>query len=227
MARIYSYILIALLLAPVTVLAQEEETVITVGDVWLEANGVFFAVKTVNLLEEGARETIQEGGTAAVDYTFELYRQRKGWFDSLIDSEQLQFRISFDAFERQYRVISPDMRLKTDEFSRVIAQCTDLNTVSFSSTDGSRLDPQGTYYIVVRVRYQPMSVETIDNLRDWVSGSGGNEEQNPTESRGEGFGARIARVLMSAAGFGEEDLQGESPRFRKSELETRIPPEID
>ena len=227
MVRIFSYILIASLLAPVTVFAQEEETAITVGDVWLEANGLYFAVNTVNLLEEGARETIQEGGTAAVDYTFELYRQRKGWFDSLIDSEQLQFRISFDAFERQYRVISPDMRLKTDEFSRVIAQCTDLNTVSFNSTDSSRLDSQATYYIVVRVRYQPMSVETIDDLRDWVGGSGGNEEQNPAESRGEGLGARIARVLMSAAGFGEEDLQGESPRFRPSELETRIPPETD
>ncbi|MFC1559044.1 DUF4390 domain-containing protein [Gemmatimonadota bacterium] len=227
MARIVSYILIASLLAPVTVFAQEEETAITVGDVWLEADGLFFAVKTVNLLEEGARETIQEGGTAAVDYTFELYRQRKGWFDSLIDSEQLQFRISFDAFERQYRVISPDMRLKTDEFARVIAQCTDLNTVSFSSTDGSRLDPQATYYIVVRVRYQPMSVETIEDLRDWVGGSGDNEVQNPTESRGKGLGARIAQVLMSAAGFGEEDLQGESPRFRSSELETRIPPETD
>jgi len=226
-ARTFSYILIASLLAPVTVLAQEEETVITVGEVWLEENGLYFSVETVNLLEEDARETIQEGGTAAVDYTFELYRQRKGWFDSLIDSEQLQFRISFDAFERQYRVISPDMRLKTDDFSRVIAQCTDLNTVSFGTTDGSRLDPQGTYYIVVRVRYQPMSVETIDDLRDWVSGSGSNEEQSPTRSRGEGFGSRIARVLMSAAGFGEEDLQGESSRFRPSELETRIPPEID
>ncbi|MFC1628359.1 DUF4390 domain-containing protein [Gemmatimonadota bacterium] len=227
MARISSYILIASLLAQAPVFAQEVETVITVREVWLEENGLYFSVKTDNLLEEGARETIEEGGTAAVDYTFELYRERKGWFDSLIDSEQLQFRISFDAFERQYRVTSPDMRLKTDEFSRVIAQCTDLNSVLFGTTDGSRLDLQGTYYIVVRVRYQPMSVETIDDLRDWVSGSGSNEEQIPTEARGEGFGSRIARVLMSAAGFGEEDLQGKSARFRPSELETRIPPGID
>ncbi|MFC1545231.1 DUF4390 domain-containing protein [Gemmatimonadota bacterium] len=227
MTRTLSYILIASLLAPVTVFAQEGETVITVGAVWLEADELFFSVETVNLLEESARQTIQEGGTAAVDYTYELYRQRKGWFDSLIDSGQLQFRISFDAFERQYRVISPDMRLKTDDFNKVISQCTELNTVSFSNTDRSRLDMQGTYYIVVRVRYQPMSVETINDLREWVGGSGGSEEGNARENRGEGLGARIAQVLMSAAGFGEEDLQGESNRFRPSELEIRIPPGIN
>ena len=227
MARTTLYILITCLLAPVTAFAQSGETVVTVGEVWLEENELYFSVETVNLLEESARETIQGGGTAAVDYIFELYRQRKGWFDSLIDSNELQFRISFDAFERQYRVTSLDMRLKTDDFTKVITQCTDLNKVAFGATDGSRLDPQGTYYIVVRIRYQPMSVETIEDLRDWVGGSGRNRDQNARETRGEGFGSRVARVLMSAAGFGEEDLQGESFRFRPSELETRIPPGID
>ncbi len=215
------------MLAPVAVSAQGEETTVEVPAVWLMENDLLCSVVANNLLDESARETIRDGGTAAVDYTFELYRNRRGWFDSLIESRDLQLRISYDAFERQYRLISPDLRLKTEDFTKVVTQCTSLSEVSFGTMDQLRLDPQATYYIVVRVRYQPMSVETIDDLRDWVSGSGRDEEQRNSKNRGEGFGSRIARVLMSAAGFGEEDLQGESERFRPSELDVRVPPESE
>ncbi|MFC1530141.1 DUF4390 domain-containing protein [Gemmatimonadota bacterium] len=227
MKRICLHILIVGMLAPVTVSAQDAETTVKVSAVWLVENELYCSVVAENLLEDSARETIRGGGTAAVDYTFELYRHRRGWFDSLIESRDLQFRISYDAFELQYRLISPDLRLKTDDFSRVVTQCTSLSEVSFGTMDELRLDQQANYYIVVRVRYQPMSVETIDDLRDWVSGSGREEEQQNSKNRGEGFGSRIARVVMSAAGFGEEELQGESQRFRPSELEIRIPPESE
>ncbi len=36
-----------------------------------------------------------------------------------------------------------------------------------------------------------------------------------------GIGTRIARALMSAAGYGEEELQGESERFRPRDLPER------
>jgi hypothetical protein len=222
--RICLHILVVGLLAPVVVSAQDAETTVGVDAVWLVENELFCSVVTENLLEENARETIRQGGTAAIDYSFELYRHRRGWFDSLIESQDLQFRIDYDAFERQYRLISPDLRLRTEDFERIVTQCTSLSEVSFGNTDELRLDQQATYYIVVRVRYQPMSVETIGDLRDWVSGSGRNEEQQNRSNRGEGFGSRVARVIMSAAGFGEEDLQGESRRFRPAELEIRIPP---
>jgi len=227
--QICLHILITGLLAPVAVSAQgtEIETRVEVSAVWLMENELHCSVVTENILEDNSHETIREGGTAAVDYTFELYRHRRGWFDSLIESRDLQFRISYDAFERQYRLISPDLRLKTEDFTEVVTQCTSLSEVSFGTVDDLRLDRQATYYIVVRVRYQPMSVETIDDLRDWVGGSGRDEEQRNSKNRGEGFGSRVARVLMSAAGFGEEDLQGESVRFRPSELEIRIPPESE
>ncbi len=80
-----------------------------------------------------------------------------------------------------------------------------------------KLDMESTYYIVVRVRYQPMTVETIDDLSDWVRG--GRENRGSSENRQGGVGSRLARVLMSAAGFGEKDLQGESERFRPADLQ--------
>lgn len=188
-----------------------------VGEVWREEDDLLFSVQTLNLLDDEARRTIDEGGTTALDYTFELYRKRRGWFDAFVIGTTLEFRVTYDAFERKYRVFSPDTRLKTDDFQQVIEQCAELGRVSMGTFEDLKLDMESTYYIVVRVRYQPMTVETIDDLSDWVRG--GRENRESSETRQGGVGSRLARVLMSAAGFGEKDLQGESPHFRPADLQ--------
>lgn len=219
MAHRLIVILLAFSITPAAVQAQEEEPEpeVVVGGVWREEDDLIFAVETSNLLDDEARRTIDEGGTTALDYTFELYRVRRGWFDAFITGKTFEFRVTYDTFEQEYRVFSPDTQLKTDNFQQVKEYCTELGRVSMGTFDDLRLDTEGTYYIVVRVRYQPMTVETIDDLSDWVRG--GRENRESTENRRGGVGSRLARVLMSAAGFGEQDLQGESDHFQPVDLQ--------
>jgi len=211
------------------ILAQEEpagaaEPSLAVGEIWRSDDGLHFAVETAGLFDAETRRTIEQGGTAALDFFFELYRERRGWFDSRVYTlEVLPFRVTFDSFERQYRVLSTDIRLRTDDFDQVVEQCTHQADVFMGTLDDLRLDPEATYYIVARARYQPMAVETIDEIRTWVGGSGDRDQQQDRrrDDRGAGVGSRLARVLMSAAGFGEQELSGESRRFRPADLPER------
>ncbi len=194
---------------------------VTVPDVWRQDGELFCSVSVTDVLDQQARATIEQGGTSALDYTVELYRQRSGWFDALVTSRTLPFRISFDAFERKYRLLSDDIRIKSEDFQTVADQCTRLAGVSLGLLEELGLEPDGRYYIVVRGRYQPVATETLEELRSWLGGPGGDQQREQQREQGGGIGSRLARTLMNAAGFGERQLEGESTRFLPAELPER------
>lgn len=215
-------IVIAVWLIPSAVSGQEADPSISVGEVYRQEGELRFSIETRGLFDAEAQRTIRQGGTAAIDYTVELYRRRSGWFDTHVFTLLIPYRVSFDAFDRKYRLLGSDIRLKSESFDEVVTQCTRLEGVLIGSMDELGLDMNATYYLVVRVSYQPMTLDTIDELRNWMSKSG--DRTAAIEQRGNsstGIGTRIARALMSAAGYGEEELQGESERFRPRDLPER------
>ena len=209
-------------LIPSTVSGQEVDPSITIGDVYRQEEELRFSIETTGLFDAEAQRIIRQGGTAAINYTVELYRRREGWFDTHVLTLPIPFRVSFDAFDRKYRLLGSDIRLKSESFDEVVTQCTRLEGVLMGSMGELDLDMNATYYLVVRVSYQPMTVETIDELRNWISKPGDRTaEREQGGSSSTGVGTRIARALMSAAGYGEEELQGESERFVPRDLPER------
>lgn len=216
-------LLIVITIVPAAANGQEPEPVVVIEDVWRHEGELRFSVEATGLFDEEAQRTIRQGGTAALEYTIELYRRRAGWFDTIVNTPLIvPFRVSYDAFERKYRLLGADIRLKTDNFDDIVAQCTKLDSVSMGSIEEMKMDMNATYYLVARVSYQPLTVDTIDELRDWVSKPGSRPpDRESAESRSSGVGSRLARALMSAAGYGEEELRGESHRFKPSDLPER------
>ncbi len=215
--RLSAFLLVMAVVAPRPAIAQDQDPNVAVGEVWIESDELRASIASDGIFNEQAHTTIREGGTSALDYTVELYRRRSGWFDSLIETRTFSFRVTYDSFEGKYRLFSEDVRLKSDDFQRVVDQCTRLPNISFGKLDELNLDMNKEYYIVVRAHYQPMSVETLDELRSWM----GDEGAPQREEQGRSLGARIAQALMNAAGFGERDLSGGSPRFRPADLPVR------
>lgn len=193
---------------------------VAVPEIWLQDGELRCSVIVDGVLDEQARETIEQGGTSALDYTVELYRERSGWFDALVTTRALPFRISYDAFERKYRLLSEDIRMKSEQFTDVADQCTRIAELTLGLTEELDLEPEGTYYIVVRGQYQPVATETLEELRTWLGGTGGEQERQQQREQG-GIGSRLAKTLMNAAGFGEKQLEGESSRFRPVDLPER------
>jgi len=227
MTRTAAVIFLGLLAARSPLLAQDEpaepvEAVLSIADIWIEENGLHFTAGVEGLFDSEVRTMIEQGGTTALDFSFELFRERRNWFDARVHTlEILPFRITYDSFAREYLVLSTDIRLRTDNFDEAVEQCTRLADVFVGTLADLRLDDEDTYYFVARVRFQPMAVETIDGIRNWVGGSQDRVQREERQQEGGGVGARLARVLMSAAGFGERELEGESRHFRPADLPER------
>lgn len=215
-------LIIAAALVPAAASGQEPDPAVVIGEVWRHEGELRFSVTATGFFDEEAQRTIRQGGTTALDFTFELYRRRAGWFDTIVNTLPVPFSVNYDAFDRTYRLFGRDIRLKTEDFDEIVTQCTQLEGVSMGLMEELGLDMNATYYLVVRVSYQPMTVKTINELRDWMTKPGNQtREQERSGRTSSGVGSRLARALMSAAGYGEVELHGESARFRPVDLPER------
>jgi hypothetical protein len=199
--------------------AQTVEPSVGVGEVWLHEGELHVSILCEGILDEEARRMIDQGGTAEIVYTIELIRKRSGWFDSSVgDPTIVPFQISYEPFERKYRMLGEDIRLKDEDFQRVADQVTNLRDIGLGSLAEFGVDMNANYYVVVTVQFQPITMETLDELRSWM---GSDQPATEDQPRSGGVGSRIAQALMSAAGFGERQLRGESETFQPSQLPER------
>lgn len=208
-------ILATALAAPVQT-GQVVEPVLVVGEMWRQAGEVRVDLDAEGLFGDQARRDLEQGGVSMLVYQLEVYRKRSGWFDSLVETSELVYRVSYDSFERRYRMQGDDIGVKSESFQEVVGLCTRLKGIQVCSLE--RLDREAEYYLVIRCAFQPMSLESLDELRTWVEGG---EPPREREERRQGVGSRLARMLMSAAGFGEKQLQGTGPTFRPNDLPER------
>lgn len=192
------------------------EPVLVVGEMWRQAGELRADLTAEGLFGEQAQRDLEQGGVSMLVYQVEVYRKRSGWFDSLIETSELVYRVSYDSFERRYRMQGDDIGVKSESFQEVVGLCTRLKGVTVCPL--AKLDPDAEYYLAVRCAFQPMSMESLDELRNWMEGGEPPREQ---QQRRQGVGSRLARMLMSAAGFGEKQLQGTGPAFRPNNLPER------
>jgi len=211
--------LILAVLFPAVALAQPVEPSVGIGDIWLHEGELHVSILCEGILDEEARQTIDQGSTAEIVYTVELIRKRSGWFDSSVGEPTIiPFQIGFEPYERKYRMLGEDILVKDEDFQRVSAQVMNIADINLGSLADLRVDMNANYYVEVTVQFQPVTMETLDDLRSWMG-----TEQTGAEGRqsGRGVGSRIAQALMNAAGFGERQLRGASDVFRPSQLPER------
>jgi hypothetical protein len=190
---------------------------VVVSDVWRHEGEVRASVRIEGVFDEQARRNLEQGGVSLLGYQIEVFRKRTGWFDNQVGSViNIPLRLSYDTFERRFRLQGIDILVKSESFDEIVIQCTGLNDVTICPVAG--LDPDASYYLIVKCVFQPMAMESLDELRTWMSGT---ESGSGDEGHRQGVGARLAQMLMSAAGLGQKQLQGTSAAFRPRDLTER------
>ena len=212
-----SAILLTVALSAPTQAQPAVSPAVVVSEVWRHEGEVRAALRVEGVFNEQARRNLEQGGVSLLVYQIEVFRKRTGWFDNQVGSVvNLSFRLSYDIFERRFRMQGIDIGVKSESFDEIVVQCTGLNDVTICKV--ADLDPDAGYYLIVKCAFQPMAMESLDELRTWMGGTeSGSQDERPRP----GIGARLAQMLMSAAGLGQKQLQGTSATFRPRDLTER------
>ena len=161
---------------------------------------------------------LKKGMTAGVEYQVQLWEKRSGWFDLVVAECGLRMKIAYNNWDRKYTVMRSDVTKRFADEQEAGRQCSRLNGFPIAGRD--QIKPGRAYRILVRVVFQPMSIENVQEIKRWLSGEVEDinaksikRSKSPLKSAGDW----LLGFVVNVSGFGDRELAAESPEFAMEE----------
>jgi hypothetical protein len=135
-------------------------------------------------LPQALEEAVQKGIALYFNTEFELFRKRWYWFDRMVVSQTLVYRLSFSPLTRQYRLARGGLSQSFDSLEEALALVKSVR--NWKVVDKAQLSPRDDYDAQVRMRLdvsqlpKPFQVNAITS-REWNLASDWREIQVPAE----------------------------------------------
>ncbi len=178
---------LTLLLAPLTGGADERIGVMAAA---LEqpadgTNGAIVLNATFEFeLPQALEEAVQKGIALYFNIEFELFRKRWYWFDRMVASQTLVYRLSYSPLTRQYRLARGGLSQPFDSLDEALALVKSVR--NWKVMDRAQLSPRDDYEAQVRMRLdvsqlpKPFQVNAITS-REWSLASDWREVRVPAD----------------------------------------------
>jgi len=159
------------------------------------------------LLNDKIIEGLERGFTSQIVHHVELWKKKK--LMSTISAEIVHsFSIYFDNWERKFVIITEDEKRITSKIEILREHCAVIQNLPIAKI--SNLEQKGHYYVSIRTTFQPMSAESYQELRQWLSGRGNSDPKLKPKRKRRG---RFFGVLMDLMGFGDKSFTFKSKNF--------------
>ncbi len=160
---------------------------------------------------------INKGVPIHFEYRLELWRERSGWFDKLIDATDISIKVRYDTWEKRYSVVqsTPDLIIENSLESEREA----LELLTTTGPDTLFLDdPTGVFYLVGRLSIKTMSFSNYKEVEAWLKGGVSNAEKPELEEAPSKIGEFVFNVAMRVSGLKNISREIRSPSFMLREL---------
>lgn len=135
-------------------------------------------------LPQALEEAVQKGIALYFSIEFELSRKRWYWFDRMVASQKLVYRLSYSPLTRQYRLARGGLSQPFDSLDEALALLKSVR--NWKVMDRAQLSPRDDYGAQVRMRLdvsqlpKPFQVNAITS-REWSLASDWREVQVPAD----------------------------------------------
>ena len=159
---------------------------------------------------------LTRGFTVKIEYTIELWKGRKWWFDSLDAQHVIRYQIDFEPLEKRYTcLIFEQGKAITSKLEKQLANIIQYTTrpeMPLIISPIAKLDRKSSYYYNIVVSVATLTAENIDDLRKWVR-FGGKEKETSTLTK---TSLKLAKDAISARH--RKRVSTRSQKFRLNEL---------
>jgi len=154
--------------------------------------------------------TLGEGMPATLTIVVDLWRDRSGWWDSLVQSRTYGYRFRRDVWSGIYEVIDPDGSMAT--LADPAALSAHLERVhELPLGIASRYEPGETYYVTVKAVLEPLDPDDLEEVEAWLRG---DVTEGPGRGGLLGVPRALYRLAVDLSGLGTESRVGRSEPFR-------------
>jgi hypothetical protein len=216
--KAYAKILVlATTLAPI---ASAQELSLGLDSLRVEAGYLRIDFHADSLLTVRLLANMRRGVTSAARFRVQLWRKRSWVLSSVVAERAFEIKATFDLWEQQFLLQTPDERRLTRSLDYVRNRWQRHRGLSLA--DSSQLHPKHRYYVVVEASLEPVSRESLQEIRGWLAGEmksitrqDSANASPPEKSRG--FQDRILDTVLDLTGLGEQATSIKSEFFRVRE----------
>ncbi len=184
-------------------------------NIGVEENFLTFDFEIFDLFSEDILTGLRKGMTAAVEYRVQLWEERRHWFDRMVTEKSIRMKVGYDNWERCFVLTRPEetpLLLNENHIQEGCSQFDDFRLIALD-----QLKSKVRYTIVVKTILQPLSVDSYEEIKRWLTGE--VQELNPkalksTESPDEKAGDWLLGLVLNLTGFGDRVITAESPTFQ-------------
>jgi len=201
-----NYILVFFLLA--TTLVHAADIKIVIDSLKIESGQLLVNFHIDGLLNDKTIEGLKRGFTSEIVHHVQLWR-RKTLFSKIVAEAEYDVKIYYDNWEDKFAIITESERRLTSRIGTVRKMFSYVS--DFPLADSTKLDENATYYVAIKTKFQPISDETYQDLRNWIAGDAKKNEKAQKAPRRKG---RLFGVLVDLIGFGDKTFSLKTGDFR-------------
>ncbi|MFC1726034.1 DUF4390 domain-containing protein [candidate division KSB1 bacterium] len=199
-------ILFLLIVFLITVNLPAQDETLVVNGFEIEENILSVSFRFDSLFSPDLVEGLERGLTVSIKYEIELWQDRAGWFDKFIFLKDTWFRVLYNRWQKKYILSSEGERRSTGSFDRVKEICTKVE--KFHLRNINELKENTKYYILLKCVLEPMSIENIEEMSNWLRGKPRGEEQK------KGVTTKIIELVTNVTGLGDQYVSIKSGFFK-------------
>jgi hypothetical protein len=160
---------------------------------------------------------IDKGVPIQFEYRLELWRERSGWFDKLLDASEMSLKIRFDPWEKQYSVVQITEDLTIENTLRSQREALELLT-AFGPEALSFDDTAGSFYLVGQLSIKTMSFSNYKEVESWLKGGVSDVKKPRLDQAPDKLGEFVFNMALRVSGLKNISREIKSPRFNLNDL---------
>jgi hypothetical protein len=160
---------------------------------------------------------INKGVPVLFEYRLELWRDRSGWFDKLLDAAETSLKVRFDPWEKEYSVIQNSGNLVIENTLRSQREALELLT-SIGPETLAIDDTSGIFYLVGRLNIKTMSFSNYKEVESWLKGGVSDAKKPDLDEAPSKLGEFVFDMALRISGLRNISREVKSPRFKLNDL---------
>ncbi len=198
-----------ILILPLLILAVAygAERKIAIDSLVVSGDQLLLGYHIENLMNEKVIEGLQRGFTSEILHHIQLWRNKR-LFSQIVCEKFYSIKVYYDNWEGKFAIASELENRLTANVETLRRICSAIENLSLADT--TTIEKNAKYYLTIQTTFQPISNESYQELRNWVSGQ--SQEEAPVRVKPARRG-RVFGVLLDLMGFGDKVVSFKSKNF--------------
>jgi len=156
---------------------------------------------------------IKKGVPVQFDYSIELWKVMPGWFDEMLEKDDVKFKIRYDPWEKEFSILQSTRNLALENILDDEHDALELLRKPEQSSFVVE-DTTGLYYLIGSLVIKSMTFSNYREVESWLKGEISGARKPELEEAPNRLGEFVFDMAMKISGLKNISAKSKTDKFR-------------